>query len=141
MVSWSNLLRVRETLRPTEDIIGDLGAVILFLTNRTRQQYQLLMKKTQMMVNQNQRRKTTVNVEAAVIAEERRFMCVKRIRRRANSYVTSVRFTCREVILQILWERLRRNLRRDYSRNSAAVRATETWNRIQMRGKTIQNLK
>ena len=111
------MLRVRETLKLMEDIIGDLGAAILFLTNRTRQQYQLLMKKTQMMVNQKQRRKTTVNVEAAVIAEERRFMCVKRIRRGANSYVTSVRFTCREVILQILWERLRSNPRRDYSRN------------------------
>ena len=117
MVSWSNLLRARETLRPTKDIIGDSGAVILFLTNRTRQQYQLLMKKKQIMVNQKQGRKTTVNVEAAVIAEERRFMCVKRIRRGANSYVTSVSFTCREVILQILWERLRSNPWRDYSRN------------------------
>ena len=60
---------------------------------------------------------TTVNVEAAVIAEERRFMCVKRIRRGANSHVTSVKFTCREVIVQILWERLRSDPRGDYSRN------------------------
>ena len=54
------MLRVRETLKLMEDIIGDLGAAILFLTNRTRQQYQ--------------RRKTTVNVKAAVIAEEKRFI-------------------------------------------------------------------